>query len=379
MFGCFYNKLKNIFKKKERIAPPAGNCQNIFKLQKSLCNPIIEPKKRNLWESWQTFNPAVVFLGNKIHFLYRAIGEEGVSVLGHASSEDGVSVDERSEKPVYVLRKKFLERLEESEPSDSFNYSSGGSVAGCEDPRIVEIDDTVYMTHTTFSSWSHLRVTLTSIKKEDFLNKRWGRWKNPVFISPPCEVHKNWVLFPEKINGKFAFLHSISPEIMIDYFDSLDYFNGKNFIKSQYFPSRISDGWESYRRGAGPPPIKTDKGWLLIYHGIDKEDSSKYKLGAMILDYSDPTKITHISKEPILEPNSFYENNGHKRGVVYSCGAVVIKGTLLVYYGGADSVSCVATAPLDEFMNSFVETEKPKIKKIFLLNGILRRIKHGFN
>ncbi|MGI6297276.1 MAG: glycosidase [Minisyncoccales bacterium] len=323
-----------------------------LKLERAISNPIMEPKYKNKWESWQTFNPAAIYLNNKVHFLYRAIGEGGLSVFGYASSKNGIHIDERSETPAYALKRGFLESLTKT---NAPGYSSGGSVSGCEDPRIAEIDGTIYLIYTTFSNWSELRLTLTSISKDDFLNKKWDQWKKPVFISAPNEIHKNWVLFPEKINNKYAILHSISPNIQIDYFDSLDELDGKTFIKSSYSRSYIKDGWEAYFRGVGPSPIKTSKGWLVLYHAEDKKDTSKYKLGAMILDLKDPTKILYRAKQPVLEPSLPYENNGFKSGIVYSCGAVVIDDTLFVYYGGADTVVCVATANLEEFIEPLTQ------------------------
>ncbi len=112
------------------------------------------------------------------------------------------------------------------------------------------------------------------------------------------------------------------------------------------------------------PPIKTGYGWLLLYHAIDHKDPGKYKLGAMILDLKDPTKILYRSKKPVLEPDEYYENEGFKAGVIYSCGAVVVNGRLIVYYGGADSVSCVATAKLDEFLKGLISDKEPKLTRL---------------
>jgi len=350
--NSFFNKIK--------IALGLNTSEKkAVQLEKSLQNPIISPRPDKPWESWQTFNPAAVYLEGRVHFLYRAIGEGGLSVLGYAASENGIDITERSDKAAYVFKQGQIEDSKKDISPLPLNYCSGGSFAGCEDPRMTAVGDKIYMIHTTFNGWSLLRMTLTSIKKHDFLNKRWEKWRKPVFISPPRQINKNWVIFPEKINGKFAILHSISPDILIDYFDSLD-FDGKTFIKSQYFPSPVKDGWEGSIKGIGPPPIKTDKGWLVLYHALAKNDSGKYKIGAMILDYSNPTKVLYRAKEPILEPDYYYENNGHKPGIVYSCGAVVIEDTLFVYYGGADSVACVATTPLKEFVNSLSKEQKPK-------------------
>ena len=86
----------------------------------------------------------------------------------------------------------------------------------------------VYMIYTAFDGWGSVRMAMTSIRLDDFISGHF-HWKEPVLISPPGEIHKNWVLFPEKINGKYAILHAISPNIMIDYFDSLDELNGDKF------------------------------------------------------------------------------------------------------------------------------------------------------
>jgi len=347
---------------------------SVLSLKKPKCNPIIEPDSNNAWESWQTFNPASIYLNEEVHFLYRAIGEGGLSVLGYASSKNGIDIEERFKKPAYFIKKyNIVSDSQEKKSNKLLSYCSGGSFSGCEDPRMVEIEGVIYMTHTIFSNWSFVRVALSFIKKEDFLNKKWHKWSNPVFISPSQEIHKNWVIFPEKIKGKFAVLHSISPNILVDYFDSLN-FNDKNFIESCYIPEPVENGWESYRRGAGPPPIKTEYGWLLLYHGVDENDSSKYKLGAMVLDLENPTKVLYCAKEPILEPDSYYENEGFKPGVVYSCGAIVKEEELFVYYGGADSVVCVAAAPLKDFMNSLVKKEKPKLKFVGKLKKFKKKI-----
>jgi hypothetical protein len=101
---------------------------------------------------------------------------------------------------------------------------------------------------------------------------------------------------------------------------------------------------------AGPPPIKTKEGWLFIYHAIDEKDDLRYKIGAMLLDIKEPTRVIARTTRPILEPLADYENDGLKYGVVYPCGAVVLNDRLFVYYGGADMVTCVATAKMSEFL-----------------------------
>ena len=145
-------------------------------------------------------------------------------------------------------------------------------------------------------------------------------------------------------SGKF-------PRIIYTKNDYLDNINDKNIVIESRKLSGIDElRWDNMVRGAGAPPIKTKHGWLVFYHAMDKRDPDKYKVGAMILDYNDPTKILYRSKHPILEPIAHYENNGAKSGVVYVCGAVIKDDTLFVYYGGSDSVVCVATINVDEFL-----------------------------
>jgi predicted GH43/DUF377 family glycosyl hydrolase len=336
----------------------------IRQLKRHPANPILKPKQENKWEMDATFNPAALFLDGKVHLLYRAIGEHGVSVLGYASSDNGFLIDERLDNPVYQLGPSFSEIKNDALPKSE--YVSGGSWAGCEDPRITHIGNRIYMTYVLFDGYNPPGVALTSISVSDFLTKNW-KWKKPIFISKPGEIQKNWMLFPQKINGKYAILHSITPKISIEYVDKIH--DESLVIESMKMPGEDAHRWDNIVRGAGAPPLKTKYGWLVLYHAMDKKDPNKYKVGAMILDHDDPTKILYRCKHPILEPNAVYENHGAKSGVVYVCGAVIKDNMLLVYYGGADSVVCVATENLDEFLEDMVRhvaiTEsKPTLLKI---------------
>jgi predicted GH43/DUF377 family glycosyl hydrolase len=316
--------------------------------------PIISPRPENNWEAWQTFNPGVILLENKVHFLYRAVGEDGLSRFGYARSDDGFIITERLPYSVY----------EHQLTKPAFNYysfASGGSFGGAEDPRLVRVNEesALYMTYTACDEG--LRMALTSIAVKDFLRKKWN-WKQPVLISPPGEVHKNWVLFPEKIHNKYAILHSISPEIAVAYRDNLEFQEG-DYIQSYYDGNhRRKDCWDNWLRGPGAPPIKTNRGWLLFYQAMDENDPGKYKVGAMLLDLNEPTKVLGRSQEPILEPDKDYENNGFKAGVVYVSGAVIKDGELLVYYGASDSYVSVARANLEKFLTELTQTAKPKLK-----------------
>lgn len=319
-------------------------------------NPIIAPLVDNLWESQAVFNPAAVYDEEKVHLIYRAVGEKAVSVLGYASSKDGIHIDERLKKPVYTPKEPFETNLEA--PVCLPDYVSGFGCGGCEDPRITKIDGRFYLTYNAWNGYEPPRVAFTSIREEDFLNQDWN-WKKSVLISPPGEQHKNWVIFPEKIKDKYAILHSLTPEIQIDYFDNLD-FDGNTFIKSQWYCEPVKDNGEMVVRSIGPPPIKTKEGWLVFYRAATADCG--YTVGAMVLASANPTKILYRSNAPILEPTAWYENEGLKPKVIYGCGAVVINNRLLVYYGGSDTVTCVATAPLDKFLEKLKYTGRPQLK-----------------
>lgn len=323
-------------------------------------NPIIAPNPDNKWEAFNTFNPAAVYAGNKVHILYRAQGFDYVSTVGYAASSDGITIDERCDKPVFKPHEGFEINKKNAARHD---FMSGGGFGGCEDPRITVLDDRVYMTYVAFDGWTPPRLALTSIKLRDFLDHRWN-WEKPVLISPPGIIDKSGCVFPEKVNGKYVFFHRVFPNILIDYVDDLN-FDGKNkWLKGQYQIKIRDNMWDSRKIGAGAPPIKTKDGWLLIYYGVDDRDASKYHIGAMLLDLNDPAHVLHRCKEPILSPTDDYENNGFKPGIAYPCGAVILKDELLVYYGGSDSVVCVATAKLDTFLEELKTKETAHLSHV---------------
>lgn len=345
-----------------RRAKPIAPSVRHHQLIRHKANPVIEPREGNYWEMKATFNPGAIYADHRVHLLYRAIGGDDTSVLGYASSGDGVSFAERLSEPAYVpFSTKTTAPKEDQLPLEPAYFSGGGWNGGCEDPRLTLIDRRVYLTYTAFDGWGSIRIALSSIKLEDFLNKNW-KWKKPALISPPGEIHKNWVIFPEKIRGKFAILHSISPKILVDYFDSLDDFDDETtVVRSSYNRVSNTGAWDTWIRGAGPPPLKTKDGWLLFYHAMDMNDPDRYKLGVMLLDLDDPTRVLYRSQTPILEPDLPYENDGFKSGVVYACGAVIVDDTLFVYYGAGDAVTCVAMADITTFLSELREYGRPRL------------------
>ena len=340
------------------------NIRGRLSLSRSAHNPILRPELHP-WSAEAVLNPAAAVFGGRTHLIYRAIGMDGTSRLGYASSADGIVFDEQLPYPIFLVQKSspIPESLRRYSP---VMYPSGGSWGGCEDPRMVTIGGIVYVTFNMFENWL-LRVGFISMSEKDFLAKRFYKWDGPYKLSHGTR-DKNWVLFPEKINGQFAVLHSIigdtADRVRIEYTDDLKTLSQRTFESPD--PQQVPDrpiAWHVHVRSAGPPPVRTDKGWLVLYHAHTARESYKYQLGAMLLDLNDPTRILHRAVAPVLSPDAQYENHG-KPGIVYACGAVVdgpCGDTLFVYYGGADKVVCAATAPLREFLDTLIEGDRASL------------------
>ena len=303
-------------------------------------NPIIEPNPENAWESKSTFNPGAIYANKKIHIIYRAMSKDNTSVFGYASSVDGLNVTKRLEKPIYIPREDF----------ESKKVPNGNS--GCEDPRLTKIGDTIYMLYTAYNGKDHARVALTSISFDNFTKRNWN-WKKPILISPPNMDDKDAAIFPKKINGKYAVLHRLGVSIWIDFVDDLNFKKDK-WLGGKILMSSRSGPRDSQKIGIAGPPIETEIGWLLIYHGISKRADHHYHLRAALLDLDDPTKVIVRTKYPILDPKTDYEKNGDVPNVVFSNGAVVKNGKLFVYYGGADKVIGVATTKMSTLLKRIV-------------------------
>ena len=301
-----------------------------FSLTRFKDNPILKPTE-NEWEAKAVFNAAAIYLGDKFHIVYRAMAHSGRCVLGYASSKDGLIIDERLNEPIYVPRK-------------DFEIKDGDGYSGCEDPRLVVFEGKLFMFYTAYDGVNPPSVALSSIEIDDFLNKKWN-WEMPKIISPLTEFNKNACIFPERVNGKIIALYRMNDSIDFKLIDDLCFVNGELGEETNWIIPR-KGMWDSKKVGITGPPIKTEHGWLLIYHGVSRH--SRYRLGAILLDLENPEKILARTDRPILEPLMDYEIEGQIRNVVFSCGVVLRDNTLFVYYGGGDTVLGVATASLDD-------------------------------
>ena len=315
--------------------------------------PILTPRSDIPWASSAVFNPGAWYEEGIVHLLFRAIpsgyqripleapkpGEPTsgfdnyISYLGYASSTDGVSFMWR-ETPF----------IAPDAPFDCY---------GAEDARISKIDDTFLITYTAlgqpaFGEADGVRISLAST--QDFCHVT----KHGV-VGPPVR-DKDAVIFPRRIGGRIAMLHRITPDIQLIYFDDLEQlckpppalWQAHLDALDQHVIMRPCEGWEAKKIGAGPTPIETEAGWLLIYHGVD--DAHVYRAGLALLDLDDPCRVIARSPAPILEPTTDYELHGDVANVVFPEGAVVIDGVLHLYYGAADQVIGHATAPLADLL-----------------------------
>ena len=307
----------------------------MLQLDRSKVNPILVPDESNWWESKAVFNCSVLNDGKTIHMLYRAIGEYDnyVSRIGYASSNDGLSFTRRKEVAI----------------CPEVDYES----YGMEDPRLMTIDEETYVTYVVLSNYVKNNPSIsTALAKTD----NFSHYKRLGIITIPGSEDKDVVLFTKFREGasSYMMLHRPStwvgaqyktdrPSIWIAEGNSItNYKKHSPLVKPE-------QSWEALKIGVGVPPIKTKKGWLVIYHGVSLDHV--YSAGAFLLDITEPRKILGRTKAPLLTPEEDYEIKGDVNNVVFPTGACILDNKLFVYYGAADKVCCVATVDLEEILD----------------------------
>ncbi|NLN51092.1 MAG: glycosidase [Acholeplasmataceae bacterium] len=336
-----------------------------MKLVKAKENPILKPENKNKWESLSVCNPGVWYENGTFYMLYRGAGKDRAHQIqiGLALSNDGINFQRYEKNP--VLRP-----------------TKDGYDAGCvEDPRIVKFDDLFYVTYAyrpfppgrywLNEKYNHnfpLQGTPSGLKENKTntalaLSKDLITFKKIGRITQFNLDNRDVILFPEKINGKYYLLHrplewvgeeyqTKAPSIWIT--ASKDLFSWEKdqlLIKPQY-------NWETKKIGGSTPPLKTKVGWLVLYHGVSLNDDM-YRVGALLLDLNDPTKVIARLKNYILEPEYDYETKGFYTGCVFPTGNVIVDNKLYVYYGGADRYVCLATCNINDLVTELL---KNKIK-----------------
>lgn len=300
-------------------------------------NPIISPRPNKDWEKGGTLNPAAIRIDGITHFLYRAATDKNVSTFGYATSKDGIHIDMRSDDSVYI-------------PRISFEKADGDNNYGCEDPRLMEIEGRIYMLYTGYNRVVP-RVVVTSISKEDFIARRFENFTTPQAITHDSVADKDAIILPEKTKDGYFVMHRAGLSICGDYVSSLD-FETEKVEKCIELTDPRYGMWDSIKVGVSTPAIKTEKGWLVLYHGISW--SKIYRVGALLLDLDDPTIVLGRSTFPLFEPEEYYEKRGVVGNVVFPCGITLVDDTLFMYYGGADTTIGVATASLKEVLATLI-------------------------
>lgn len=294
-----------------------------MKLQRYPYNPILVPNPQSVWESNNVFNPSVILHQGLFHMHYRAQGLDWISRIGYAVSEDGVNWNR--------LRDPVLEPEGDHE------------ARGVEDPRVTEVDGVFYMAYTAFSGKESKADRVTPMFARSVNLITWDR------IGPLVEGedNKDHFLLPKKLNDRFIAFHRRFPNIW--YAESVDMDNWLEEGMRLIMSPRPDNDWDSVSIGGNGPPIETENGWLMFYHGY--EESRTYRLSVAMLELEDPTVVINRPKEWILEPRERWEKHGHVPNVVFSCANIRVGDQVWVYYGGSDRAVGLATCDYDEIVD----------------------------
>jgi predicted GH43/DUF377 family glycosyl hydrolase len=307
---------------------------NMIKLKKT---GIIMGPLNDQFGCFARFNPGVCFHDGFVHMLYRATNSDIKDGANYISSIGYAMLDANHKVLLDSNEKVIFPTLPEE-------------IRGCEDPRIVKFEESFYIFYTAYDG-SKARVAIA--KTEDF------KLYSKLGVIDHYGYDKDAFIFPERINGKIAYVHRIAPNIQIDYFDSLEELLSKEAWSGyedgldRSIIMRSDFSWENRKIGGSAPPIKTEKGWLLLYHAVD--DHSVYRCGAALLDLDNPSVITARLPYPILEPSEDYELYGDVNNVVFPEGAYVHNGCLYVFYGAADKYIAAAEINLEELLDELLK------------------------
>jgi predicted GH43/DUF377 family glycosyl hydrolase len=226
---------------------------------------------------------------------------------------------------------------------------------GVEDVRVCPMEGEYLL---TYSAYSRHGVRVALARTADF-----RRVERVALITPADS--RNVVIFPEKVDGRYARLdrpHSeISPwGIWITYSPDLVHW-GDSRVVMQPVPYH----WDEQKIGPGATPIKTPRGWLHIYHGVyPTMAGAVYRLGVALHDLADPARLLGVADEWILEPEDPWERVGYVPNVVFTCGAIPEHdGTVKLYWGGADTVMCAGTAVIEELVDLCLERPRAATKE----------------
>ncbi len=313
------------------------------------------------FENEGVLNPAVIKEGNNVHIFYRAVSKGNYSSIGYCKLNGPVTIEERSDIPLLF-------------PICDYELH------GIEDPRIVKIDDQYYLTYTAYDginalgalalstdlkNWTRPGLIVPQVTFKEFahlsgsrtgINEKYLRYNEHEQMHEKQGVKilvwdKNVIFFPRKINGKLYFIHRIRPDIQIASVNDLQELTAE-FWQNYFlhFDENIllcpkHDHEVSYI-GGGCPPIETEAGWLLIYHGVhDTLKGYVYSACAALLDLDDPGKEIARLPYALFKPELEWELKGEVNNVCFPTGTALFEDTLYIYYGAADErIACASVS-----------------------------------
>ncbi len=328
-----------------------------------------------------TFNPGVLLDDDGRFYLYeRAAGQLRPfhCSVGLLESHDGVHFTHVSDQPVFTP------------------VMAGSQYGSVQDPRVVKIDGRYLMTYAfrPFAWSSHpTGVGVPDSHESDFPgverapvdegtgsgNVRAARpddltrsgiavsedrvqWRHLAWATGAEIDDRDVILYPEKIDGRFVLLRrplqwvgpsygTEHPAVWICFSEDLHHWTAPELLFKSLFP------WEGNRIGGSTPPLRTERGWLVLYHGVETVDPALrrvcYRMGGVLLDFDDPTRVLARTSIPLMEPETYYERFGlYIPNVIFPTGNVVKDGTLYLYYGVCDTAIALATAPLEAVVDA---------------------------
>ncbi|MFN5310786.1 MAG: pesticidal protein Cry7Aa [Candidatus Kapaibacterium sp.] len=326
---------------------------------------ILLQKTDNFFENEGVLNPAVIKKGNFIHLFYRALAKDNRSTIGYCVLSSPLVIEKRNNIPILF---------------PEYDYE----LQGVEDPRIVEIDDTFYLSYTAYNGrnalgalatshdlihWKKHGVIVPQITYEEFLTftqlEKDVYKKYSLFNSYRTDKtgsnyiwDKNLIFFPRKINNKFFFLHRIKPDIQIvvsiESLEEITHQFWQSYLThfDEYIVLSPRYNHESSYIGSGCPPIETPDGWLIIYHGVhESADGYVYSACAALLDLANPQIEIARLPYPLFYPEEDWELKGEVNNVCFPTGTIIEDTNLYIYYGAADERIAVALVSLNELMN----------------------------
>lgn len=319
------------------------------------------------FEKGGVLNPACIDVNDEVWMFYRAVDKNNISTIGFCRLKNN-KVIERSDQPILV-------------PEQDYEQ------VGLEDPRITYLDGTYYLFYTAYDG-ENAQIAYATTKKLPFFEKR-GLLMPKITYKRAGELfaftnltlrykafeeryqesrgeqillwEKDAFLFPEKIGGKFALCHRVLPSIQVAFFENFSDLTNEfweNQLKNldKYTLLEPKYWYDSWNIGGGCPPIKTEAGWLLIYHAVEQASPERiYHASAALLDLKNPLKVIGRLNNPLFSPSFHYEKDGVASNVVFPTSALVENGRVKIYYGAADRIIATKSVDLADLLETLTD------------------------